>query len=140
MWGYFIAAFVVIWLIQFYLTFRQMKYYNNMIASMGRRPSGYLGTGIDKRLLGIGTVLLLVTNEAGTVIDARIMRGVTVFARFAEAPELMGESIHDLKKQWEAEGAAGKKKHPKRAHLMAAQQILAEQKRKHKKGDNKWIS
>ncbi|WP_079474723.1 transcriptional regulator GutM [Marinococcus halophilus] len=140
MWGYFIAAFVVIWLAQFYLTFRQMKYYNGMIASMSSRPSGYLGTGIDKRLLGIGTVLLLVTNEAGTVIDAKIMRGVTVFAKFAEAPELMDKNIYELKKQWEAEGASGKKKHPKRAHLMAAQQILAEQKRKNKKGDNKWIS
>jgi glucitol operon activator protein len=102
MWGYLLAGFVVLWLLQIYLTMRQMKHYRMTIQNMSRRESGYLGVGVEKKKLGSGTVLILVTNEQGIVEECRIMSGVTVFAKFKKCKRFIGQHVSTLRDdQWE---------------------------------------
>jgi glucitol operon activator protein len=82
MWGVFISIFIVLWLLQLLMTMIQVKHYRQTIQDMSKRVSGYLGVGVQKRKFGLGTILILVTDLEGIIIDCRIMSGVTVFARF----------------------------------------------------------
>ncbi|PES95308.1 hypothetical protein CN510_16220, partial [Priestia megaterium] len=77
MWGAFIVIFIVLWLLQFLMTKKQLKHYYQTVKEMSNHSSGYLGIGVDKKRFGTGTVLIMVTDVKGTVIDCRIMSGVT---------------------------------------------------------------
>ncbi|OXS76752.1 transcriptional regulator GutM [Domibacillus enclensis] len=102
MWGYLLAGFVVLWLLQIYLTTRQMRHYRATIQKMSRRESGYLGVGVEKKKLGSGTVLILVTDENGVVEECRVMNGVTVFAKFKKCKRFIGQHISTLQdEKWE---------------------------------------
>lgn len=102
MWGYLLAGFVVLWLLQIYLTTRQMRHYRATIQKMSRRESGYLGVGVEKKKLGSGTVLILVTDENGVVEECRVMNGVTVFAKFKKCKRFIGQNISTLQdEKWE---------------------------------------
>ncbi|WNS78646.1 transcriptional regulator GutM [Domibacillus sp. DTU_2020_1001157_1_SI_ALB_TIR_016] len=96
MWGYLLAGFVIMWLLQFYLTARQMKHYQMTVRRMSNREGGYLGVGVEKKKLGSGTVLVLVTNEEGIVEECRVMNGVTVFAKFKNHHKFTGKHISSL--------------------------------------------
>ncbi|WP_223636424.1 transcriptional regulator GutM [Planococcus sp. 4-30] len=90
MWGWFIVLFAAVWLLQLWMTKAQLKNYHGTIRELSRRPSGYLGVGIQKQKLGIGAVAILVTDEAGTVVESRLMHGVTVFSRFEPFTKYIG--------------------------------------------------
>ena len=90
MWGWFIVLFAAVWLLQIWMAKAQLKNYHSTIRELSRRRSGYLGVGIQKQKLGIGAVAILVTDEAGTVIESRLMRGVTVFSRFEPFTKYIG--------------------------------------------------
>jgi len=103
MWGWFIVLFAAVWLLQLWMAKAQLKNYHGTIRELSRRPSGYLGVGIQKQKLGIGAVAILVTDEAGTVVESRLMRGVTVFSRFEPFAKYMGlpleAVLEDLKEE-----------------------------------------
>ncbi|GLC87146.1 transcriptional regulator GutM [Lysinibacillus piscis] len=102
MWGYLLAGFIGMWLLQIYLTMRQMKYYRKTVHQMSNRESGYLGVGIEKKKLGSGTVLILVTNTEGIVEECKVMNGVTVFAKFKNCKRFIGQHISMLQDdKWE---------------------------------------
>lgn len=90
MWGWFIVLFAAVWLLQIWMAKAQLKNYHSTIRELSRRRSGYLGVGIQKQKLGIGAVAILVTDEAGTVVESRLMRGVTVFSRFEPFTKYIG--------------------------------------------------
>ncbi|RAS86391.1 transcriptional regulator GutM [Priestia endophytica] len=96
MWGTFIAIFIVLWILQFFMTKKQLKHYHRTIKEMSSRFSGYLGVGVDKKRLGVGTVLIVVTNSEGIIVDCRRMSGVTVFARFKKCKRFKGLDILDI--------------------------------------------
>ncbi|WP_461673324.1 transcriptional regulator GutM [Priestia megaterium] len=96
MWGIFIALFIVLWLVQFLMTKKQLKHYHQTIQEMSNRTSGYLGVGVDKKRFGIGTVLIIVTDVEGTIVDCRIMSGVTVFAKFKKCKRFKNLYILDI--------------------------------------------
>ncbi|MEK5036543.1 transcriptional regulator GutM [Sporosarcina sp. FSL K6-3457] len=96
MWGYLLGGFVSLWLLQIYLSTLQMKHYKATVQDMSRRDSGYLGVGVEKKKLGSGTVIILVTNTEGIVEDCRVMSGVTVFIKFKECKRFIGEHISML--------------------------------------------
>ncbi len=98
-WGWFIAIFIGMWLIQFLLTKLQMKNYQTTIRRMSKRPSGYLGVGIQKQKIGIGVIAIVVTNENGTIEECEVMQGVTVFTRFKPFTAYEGMHINKLKQQ-----------------------------------------
>lgn len=99
MWLYFILIFVGLWLLQAWLTVKQMKHYQQTIKEMSRQDEGYLGVGVEKKRLGIGTVLVLVTDPAGNVKDCKVMRGVTVFASFEKCKRFIGAHIASLESE-----------------------------------------
>lgn len=97
MWGWFIVVFAGVWLLQIILTKSQMKNYQMTIKKLSNRASGYLGVGIEKQKLGIGVIVILVTDNEGTVVESQLMRGVTVFSRFEDFAKYNGLSLHELK-------------------------------------------
>lgn len=118
MWGYLLAGFVGMWLLQFYLTTRQMKHYRRTIQEMSERDSGYLGVGAEKKKLGAGTVLVLVTNSEGIIEECRVMNGVTVFAKFEKCKRFTGRhltEVHDDKWAQPLKMAVEKIQHQMRA-------------------------
>ncbi|MBB5179913.1 glucitol operon activator protein [Planomicrobium koreense] len=97
MWGWFIAAFAGIWLLQIAMTKVQLKNYQGTLKKMSARPSGYLGVGIQKQKFGIGVISIMVTDKEGNVVESRLMKGVTVFSRFEPFTEYDGLNIEQLK-------------------------------------------
>ena len=97
MWGWFIVIFAAVWLLQLWMTKAQLKNYHGTIKKLSRRPSGYLGVGIQKQKLGIGAIAIVVIDETGTVVESQLMRGVTVFSRFEPFTKYIGLSIDALK-------------------------------------------
>ncbi|WP_035052401.1 transcriptional regulator GutM [Carnobacterium pleistocenium] len=93
-----IILLVSFWLMQFYLSIRQTKDYNRVIGEMKQYKSGHLGVGIarTKFNFGPGTVMIVVTNEEGIIIDLRKMSGITVFARFKPDKKIIGQSVSSL--------------------------------------------
>lgn len=96
---------VGMWLLQFWLTYRQTKDYNRVLSEMRQYTSGHLGVGMarSKFNLGRGTIVVLVVNVTGEVVDLREMSGFSVFTRFKERREMIGKHISvlqeaDLKK------------------------------------------
>lgn len=97
MWGTFIFIFASIWALQFLLTHFQVKHYQSEIKKFTRRKSGYLGTGYHKKRLGTGAIILLVCDAESNIVDAKVMKGLTVFARFRDIQQLVGMSLEDSK-------------------------------------------
>ncbi|MDN7244113.1 transcriptional regulator GutM [Planococcus shenhongbingii] len=103
MWGWFIVVFAGVWLLQIMLTKIQLKNYQTTIKKMSNRPSGYLGVGVQKQKMGIGVIAILVTDDAGTVVESQLMKGVTVFSRFEDFSKYNGLTIEELKKSLDYE-------------------------------------
>ncbi|SHE79166.1 glucitol operon activator protein [Seinonella peptonophila] len=96
-WAFFIAIFVGAWVLQIILTYYQNQHYSQTVREMSsEHDSGYLGVGVIKKRLGIGSVVILVSNLAGKVVSAKELTGVTVFARFQPADDLIGKEVDQL--------------------------------------------
>jgi len=95
-WGTLILVFVGMWLLQVFLTWLQTRNYRWTIREMSAYGPGYLGVGVAKRKLGVGSVVVMVADLSGKVVEAREMTGVTLFARFRTNSELTGKSIDEL--------------------------------------------
>lgn len=93
MWGNFIIIFALIWGLQFLLTHLQVKQYRKHIREFTKRKSGYLGTGYYKKKFGTGALVLLVCDEELDIVEAKVMKGITVFARFKDRKELIGKNL-----------------------------------------------
>ncbi|WP_188455008.1 transcriptional regulator GutM [Virgibacillus oceani] len=96
MWGTIILFFAVLWILQILLSAMQLKHYQKTIREMSKHSSGYLGVGVDKRKLGVGSVVVLVCDTNGTVIESKKMYGVTVFQRFSLNESAVNKHIDDL--------------------------------------------
>jgi glucitol operon activator protein len=66
---------------------------------MSNQDSGFLGVGVVKRRLGIGSVVILVTDLDYVVTGARELTGVTVFKRFKKADDFIGRSVNELESE-----------------------------------------
>lgn len=97
MWGWLIGLFAATWVLQLLLTRIQMKNYQKTLKEMSNRSSGYLGVGIHKQRIGIGSIVILVTNQDGEVVDGRKMAGVTVFSRFVPFDTFNGLLVQEVK-------------------------------------------
>lgn len=97
-YGGLIFLFIIFWITQFLFSMLQNKNYNQVIGEMKSYRSGYLGVGVarSKFNIGPGTVIILVLDTDGIILDLREMYGFSVFARFKQKEELIGESVEDL--------------------------------------------
>lgn len=97
-WVWVLLALGVVWGLQIVGTHVQMSHYRKVLSGITREGGkGYVGAGNAKARFGKGVILLLVTDENDVVRRALRMRGMTVFARFREAPELVGMSLDELR-------------------------------------------
>ncbi|WP_019535975.1 transcriptional regulator GutM [Paenibacillus ginsengihumi] len=95
-WNTAILLFIVAWFLQIALSYVQSKHYQQTVRAMSGQGSGFLGVGVAKRKLGIGSVVILVTDLSGVVTQAKELTGVTVFGRFKQASDFVGKTIHEL--------------------------------------------
>ncbi|MDI3534620.1 MAG: glucitol operon activator protein [Thermosediminibacterales bacterium] len=94
MWVRIMALIAGLWLIQVVLTYFQIKHYQKRIIELKRK--GRVGIGSLKGKLTPGVIIILAVNPGGAIVDAEIMKGISVFARFKKYKELIGQNINDL--------------------------------------------
>ena len=97
-WITYLLLFLAIgWLLQIAGTYFQMEHYRKVLGGIREEGrEGYVGVGNAKARLGKGVILILVVGEDGIVKEALSMRGMTVFARFKEAPDLLGMDLEEI--------------------------------------------
>ena len=99
-WSFLLLTLAILWLLQILGTWYQMRHYREVLGGITREGSkGYVGVGNARARFGKGVILILVVDEGGKVTKALRMRGRSVFARFNEAPELVGLNVDDLRKE-----------------------------------------
>ena len=90
----------LLWLSQIVGTYFQMEHYRKVLGGIRQAGGeGFVGVGNAKARLGKGVILILVVGKNGLVKQALRMRGMTVFARFKEAPDLLGKRLDDLRNE-----------------------------------------
>ena len=96
--GYLILVLALVWALQIVGTYFQMRHYREVLGGITREGGeGYVGVGNAKARFGKGVILILVAGEDDVVRRALRMRGMTIFARFQEAPELVGVGLDELR-------------------------------------------
>ncbi len=96
--GYLILVLALVWALQIVGTYFQMRHYREVLGGITREGGeGYVGVGNAKARFGKGDILILVAGEDDLVRRALRMRGMTIFARFQEAPELVGMRLDQLR-------------------------------------------
>ncbi|MEX5285525.1 transcriptional regulator GutM [Selenomonas sputigena] len=93
MWKY-VAILVAFYILQSFMAYRQMNHFKRTILEV--KDKGIPGLGVKKSKLGPGKVVVLVSDETGKIIIARMMSGISVFARFREKKEFCGYEIEEL--------------------------------------------
>jgi glucitol operon activator protein len=98
--GYLILALALVWILQIVGTYFQMRHYRDVLGGITREETeGYVGVGNAKARFGKGVILILVVGENDVVKRALSMRGMTIFARFKEAPKFIGMGLDELRKE-----------------------------------------
>lgn len=93
-----LLVFAILWVSQMVGTYFQMRHYRRVLGGITRAGNrGYVGVGNAKARFGKGVILILVVDEDDRVEKAMKMRGMTVFARFKEDPELVGMELDELR-------------------------------------------
>lgn len=98
-----IFLLVACWMLQIGFSFLQQKNYHRIINKSKAHGVGYLGVGIEKTKfnLGSGIIMIVITDDNGTILDCQQMSGYTVFARFRPLKKTIGQSaevaLADLK-------------------------------------------
>jgi glucitol operon activator protein len=93
-----ILILAIAWVLQIVGTYFQMRHYREVLGRITREGNeGYVGVGNAKATFGKGVILILVAGEDGVARKALRMRGMTIFARFGEVPDLVGMSLDELR-------------------------------------------
>jgi len=117
-----VIAFVLLWILQgIGVWFQARRYSGEVKALQTGNSEGYLGAGHARKRLGKGSIVMLVTDVNLKVTKFKLMRGMTIFARFADRPDYAGLSLDQLQHQLEAEP---EKSSLRVAGLSAINQIL----------------
>ena len=96
--AYAILILAVAWVLQIVGTYFQMRHYREVLGAITREGGeGFVGVGNAKAAFGKGVILILVADVNDVVKRALRMRGMTIFARFKEAPELAGMRLDELR-------------------------------------------
>ena len=96
--AYAILILAVAWALQIVGTYFQMRHYREVLGAITREGGeGFVGVGNAKATFGKGVILMLVADENDVVKRVLRMRGMTIFARFKEAPEFVGMRLDELR-------------------------------------------
>jgi glucitol operon activator protein len=96
--AYVILLLALAWILQIIGTYFQMRHYREVLSGITREGGeGFVGVGNAKATFGKGVILILVSDGNDVVRRALRMRGMTIFARFKEAPDLAGMNLGELR-------------------------------------------
>ena len=76
----------------------QVRQYQAAVRRLRQR--GNVGIGGRKGRFGPGCIVLLACS--GTIVGAEVMQGMTIFSRFRPVPDLYGQSVYNLKEEYES--------------------------------------
>ncbi|MGY4689581.1 transcriptional regulator GutM [Salibacterium sp. K-3] len=133
MWGTFFVIFAAIWALQFVLTHLQVKHYQGKIKEMSRKHDGYLGTGYFKKRFGNGAVMLVVCDDDTKIKEAKVMKGLTVFARFRTVKNVIGLTLEETR-------ALDTLTVKESSALANAAAMIEKEMKKKREGNEAWIS
>jgi DNA-binding transcriptional regulator of glucitol operon len=80
-WNRLFLLLAAAWLVQVWMTGRQVQAYQKTVREMARRPGGFLGVGTFRKWMRRGAVVILVTDPAGWIQEGKALYGLTVFSR-----------------------------------------------------------
>lgn len=86
--------FILAYLLQSFLTFRQIKEFNRNFQTLRKR--GKVVTGKKGGRLIAGTVILFLIDDEGVIIEGAIMQGISVFAKFKPFLDYNGQQLMAL--------------------------------------------
>lgn len=80
------------YIVQMFLGYLQIKHFNKNYNEL--RQKGKVAIGRKTGKVKAGTIVLFAVKEEGEIIEARIMQGVTILAKFRDMNEYVGHDIH----------------------------------------------
>ena len=93
-----LIAFVVLWVLQgLGVWYQSRRYVGEMKALQSDASEGFLGAGHSRQRFGAGSIVMLVVDKNFIVTKFKLMRGMTIFARFVNRDDFAGLSLDDLK-------------------------------------------
>lgn len=118
--GYFFIAIAAAWVAQMYFTYQQAMRFNDTLKPLRQQGRTAIGLG-GKKFFG-GRAFVAIAHQGDTVVDARTMKGYTIFARPQVMPELIGLSLTQLAGDGDIPGLPDK---VRSAAQMAASTLIA---------------
>lgn len=94
------ALFIIAFFVQCYLSYLQNKALQMEVMKMNQMHRDYCYVTVGKkraRLFRKGYVVILAVDSTQTIVQARILSGLTVFARMKQETEIVGQNIHHWK-------------------------------------------
>lgn len=93
--GFEIAIVVfALWIVQGILSYFQIKNFNGKLAKFKNYHK--YGIGQVKGWLGKGTIVVLGIDSYNNIVDAEMMSGISVFARFKPLDVLKGHRLQEI--------------------------------------------
>ena len=94
LWQIALLALVAAWAVQALGTYFQMRHFSSTMGDVARLwPDGFVGAGNARSTFGAGVILLLVVSPDRVVRRAMVMKGRSVFARFARLSSIEGKAL-----------------------------------------------
>ena len=122
--GKFFMAIGVMWVLQILLTYRQAMRFNDTLKPL--RMQGRTAIGQGGKLYKGGRAFVAIAEKSGSVVDARVMTGLTVLAAPKPCPELIGLSLTRLAEDGNIPGLSVKVRSA--AQMAAATLLKADEK------------
>jgi glucitol operon activator protein len=100
LWQIALVVLVAAWVVQSIGVWLQMGHYRKKFQEMRSQwTDGAMGAGAAPGRFGKGVIALVITAPDGTVRKVSLMRGRSVFAKFADRVDLEGVSTAELKQR-----------------------------------------
>ncbi|GMA50861.1 hypothetical protein GCM10025857_22180 [Alicyclobacillus contaminans] len=98
-----ISAVAIAWLLQYALTWLQIRHYRRamkqLVERYRQREGYYLFSGIARKALGSGAIVLMIVDDTGRIQHVQALVGFTVLAKFSPHAEHEGRTVEEVM-QW----------------------------------------
>ncbi|MDQ0191201.1 transcriptional regulator [Alicyclobacillus cycloheptanicus] len=95
----FIALIGAAWLLQFALTWLQIRHYRGKMRDLVHKyqhAEGFsLFSGVARKALGSGAIVLIIVDQQQTIGECQVLTGISVFAKFKEEPAYAGMRVRE---------------------------------------------
>lgn len=85
-----------VWILQTILGYFQMKHFTKEFSILRRK--GKVAIGKDKGKIKAGTVIMICIDENKNILEAKVMSGLTVFAKLKTIKELENQNFLNIDK------------------------------------------